>query len=179
MHSSTITHVKTKKHWKCARKVNDPTPTLCPRSQSTFSNIRTNGLKHDFKLKTLFYTKYAVTELEFMNQKQILVKYCLLPLRNWFAVLCMSLIITYNLSNGSFDLPIVEFFTRPPYSSLRGQVLRLHHKRFRLNRRKAAFSVRSVEPCNKLPAFVVGSPSVEVFKSRLDACWTEVYPKVI
>ncbi len=44
---------------------------------------------------------------------------------------------------------------------------------------KAAFSVLIVEPWNKLPAFVVGSLSVDVFKSRLDACWTEVYPNVM
>ncbi len=48
-----------------------------------------------------------------------------------------------------------------------------------LNRRKAAFSVRIIEPWNKLPAFVAGLSSVDVFKSRLDACWTEVYPNVI
>ncbi len=90
-----------------------------------------------------------------------------------------DLILAYNLSSGSFDLPIEEFFTRPPCSSLRGHSLKLHQRRFRLNRRKAAFSVRIVEPWNKLPAFVVGSPSVDVFKSRLDACWMEVYPDVI
>ncbi len=90
-----------------------------------------------------------------------------------------DLILAYNLSNGSFGLPIEEFCTRPPCSSLRGHSLKLHHRWFRLNRRKAAFSVRIVEPWNKLPAFVVGSPSVEVFKSRLDGCWMEVYPDVI
>ncbi len=90
-----------------------------------------------------------------------------------------DLILAYNLSNGSFDLPIEEFFTRPPCSSLRGHSLKLHHRRFRLNRRKVAFSVRIVEPWNKLPAFVVGSLSVDVFESRLNACWTEVYAYVI
>ncbi len=90
-----------------------------------------------------------------------------------------NLILAFNLSNGSFDLPIAEFFTRPSCSNLRVHSLELHHRRFRLNRRKATFSVRIVEPWNNLPAFVVGSPSVDVFKSRLDACWTDVYPNVI
>ncbi len=90
-----------------------------------------------------------------------------------------DLILAYNLSSGSFDLPIKEFFTGPPCSSLGGHILKLHHRRFQLNRRKAAFSMRIVEPWNKLPVFVVGSPSVDVFKSRRDACWTEVYPDVI
>ncbi len=81
----------------------------------------------------------------------------------------VGLILAYNLSNGSFDLPIEEFFTRSQWSSLRGHILKLHHRRFRLNPRKGAFSVRIVEPWNKLPAFAVGPPSVDVFKSRLDA----------
>ncbi len=86
-----------------------------------------------------------------------------------------DLIIAYNLSNGSYDLPIEEFISRPPCSSLWGYFLKFHHRRFRLNRRKAAFSVRIVEPWNNLPSFDVGSPSVDVFKLRLDVCWTEVY----
>ncbi len=90
-----------------------------------------------------------------------------------------DVILAYNLSNGSFDLPMEEFFTRPPCSSLRGHSLKLHHRRFRLNQRNTAFSVRIAEPWNKLPAFVVWSPSVDVYKSRLDACWTKVYSDVI
>ncbi len=53
------------------------------------------------------------------------------------------------------------------------------HRRFRLNRRKAAFSVRIVRPWNKVPAYVVESPSADVLNSRLDACWNEVFPDVI
>ncbi len=41
--------------------------------------------------------------------------------------------------------------------------------------RKAAFSVRIVEPWNKLPPFVINSPSVVVFKNRLDACWETIF----
>ncbi len=90
-----------------------------------------------------------------------------------------DLILAYNLSNGSFNLRMEEFFTQPLCSSLRGHILKLHHRRFRLNRRKAAFAVRIVEPWNKLPAFVIGSPTVDVLKSGLDACWTKWYPDVI
>ncbi len=81
----------------------------------------------------------------------------------------VDLILPYNLSNGSFDLPKEIAFTRPPCSSLRGHNLRLSW----LNWKKAASSLRSVEPWNELPPFVVESPSVDVFDSRLDACWTE------
>ncbi len=45
--------------------------------------------------------------------------------------------------------------------------------------KEAVFSVRTVEPWNKFPALVVGSPSVDVFGSRLDACWTDVFLDVI
>ncbi len=72
---------------------------------------------------------------------------------------------------GSFDLPIEEFFTRPPCSSLRG-----HYRPFRV---KAAFSVRIVGPWNRQPASVVEAPTANVFKSRFDAFWTNVLPGVI
>ncbi len=90
-----------------------------------------------------------------------------------------DLLLAYNLSHGSLDLPFEESFTRPPCSSLRGHYLKLHHRRFRLNRRKVAFSVRIVGPWNRLPAFVVEAPTANVFKSRLNACWTDVFPGVI
>ncbi len=35
-----------------------------------------------------------------------------------------DLILAHNLSNGSFDPTIEEFFTRPPRSSLRGHILK-------------------------------------------------------
>ncbi len=57
-----------------------------------------------------------------------------------------DLIPTYNLSHGSLDLPLEEFFTRPPCSSLRGHYLKLHHRCFRLNRRKAACSGTGWQP---------------------------------
>ncbi len=89
------------------------------------------------------------------------------------------MIPAYNLSHGSLDLLLEEFFTRPPCSSLRGHYLKLRHGHFRLNRRKAAFSVRIVGPWNRVPAFVVESPSAGVFKSRLDARCSDVFRDVI
>ncbi len=89
-----------------------------------------------------------------------------------------DLILAYNLSHGSLGLHFAEFVIRPPCSSLRGYYLKLHHRRFRLNRRKATFSVRIVGPWNRLPAFVVEALTAHVFKSRLDAGWTDVFPGV-
>ncbi len=62
---------------------------------------------------------------------------------------------TYSLSHGSMDLPLAEFCTRPLCCRLWGHKLKLLHMRFRLNWRKAVFSVRIAGPRNRVPAFVV------------------------
>ncbi len=86
-----------------------------------------------------------------------------------------DLILAYGIFHGRYDLLHDLFFTLPSCSHLRGHDLKLRHRFFHLARRKAAFYVRIVEPWNNLPHFVTNSPSVVVFKNRLDACWETIF----
>ncbi len=86
-----------------------------------------------------------------------------------------DLSLAYGIVHGRYDLPQVLFFTLPSCFQLRGHDLKLRHRPLHLARRKVAFSVRLVEPWNKLRPFVINSPSVVVFKNRLDVCWESIF----
>ncbi len=90
---------------------------------------------------------------------------------NLFSLECRrlraDLILAFKIFNGEVDLNPSEFFLRPPRAGLRGYPYRLLQGPSRLRRRSGAFSVRVVKYWNRLPAHLVLSPSVSIFKKTV------------
>jgi len=79
-----------------------------------------------------------------------------------------DLIYTYKYLKDGCQEDGAKIFSVVPSDRTRGNGHKMKHRKFQLHMRKNFFPMRVTEPWKRLPRDVVESPSLEIFKTRLD-----------
>ena len=88
------------------------------------------------------------------------------------------MITVFNIFSGRLDIEPHELFEPPNAENLRGHPFKVRHKKFKIARRRAAFSIRITKPWNSLPEALVLSESTKAFKHALDAGWSQLFGSI-